>query len=577
MLAEKGLNLESVAGMLKGGKRGPAIVRGKGELSLMFRMAAHRVSPVMPPEDKPANKPMTSAELGLMRLWINEGASDDSDPGEAGNAAPRSIVLGDLPPGVQPINAVDMTVDGARVAAGRANLVQVYDVDSGLEIVSLGGHKDLIQSVRYSPDGQLLAAGSYQIVTIWTAPAGGSLKTLAGHGGPILALVLAPDGSTAYSGGQDKTIKVWNLAEGKLLRTFTAPTPVTALAMVPGGKMLLCGGSDGTVRWLDSADGRERILRKWHNGCSARPGRVHGFAVRSGAYRIGGGGWSRAGVHTEIRRLGGIFAGGAGWSQGTGAGVSHYSRRRRPSSPAVTTQRSGDGMHATAKLRGLALTTGHSGSIVAVAISPDGQMILTGSADRTARLFALSDGKLLRTFAHPTGRVHSVAFSPSGDRIASADERGGSQGLGDSDRPGRDRIRAHRSRRRSDSAANEGCVQRSGVDRVGFGRWNAQDLAIRGDVDAAQDAGLACLPGAGSRLQPGWRLAGGRRGRAFAVGRGEDLGGWQRTAGPFVAIAALGHGVRATVQPRRHEACFGVSGQVSEGNQRRRRQAGAVV
>ena len=60
-------------------------------------------------------------------------------------------MLGDLPPGVQPINAVDMTADGTRVAAGRANVVQVYDVDSGLEIVSLGGHKDLIQSRAVQP------------------------------------------------------------------------------------------------------------------------------------------------------------------------------------------------------------------------------------------------------------------------------------------------------------------------------------------------------------------------------------------------------------------------------------------
>ena len=73
VLAEKRLSLESVAAMLKGGKSGPAIVRGKADESLMFKMAAHRVSPVMPPKDKPANKPMTSLELGLLQMWINQG------------------------------------------------------------------------------------------------------------------------------------------------------------------------------------------------------------------------------------------------------------------------------------------------------------------------------------------------------------------------------------------------------------------------------------------------------------------------------------------------------------------------
>ena len=160
--------------MLKGGKRGPALVPGKADESLLFRMAAHRVEPVMPPKDKPGNPPLTPEELGLLKLWIDAGAKDDSaeHAGEAKAKAPKPIVLGELPPGVQPIIAVDMTAGGARVAAGRANVVQVYDVDSGLEIVSLGGHKDLIQSLRFSPDGSLLAAGSYQIVTLWNVPDG---------------------------------------------------------------------------------------------------------------------------------------------------------------------------------------------------------------------------------------------------------------------------------------------------------------------------------------------------------------------------------------------------------------------
>src|SRR4051812_47286016 len=163
-LAENRLVLEDVAGMRKGGKRGPAIVPGKADESLLFRMAAHRVEPVMPPKDKKEATPLTPEELGRIKLWIDAGARDDSD--EDAEAA-RPVELGTLPAGVQPIVAVDLTADGTRVAAGRANRVQVYDAESGLEIVALGGHQDIIQSLRYSPDGRQLAAGSYQVVTIW--------------------------------------------------------------------------------------------------------------------------------------------------------------------------------------------------------------------------------------------------------------------------------------------------------------------------------------------------------------------------------------------------------------------------
>jgi WD40 repeat protein len=424
VLAEKALNLESVAGMLKGGKRGPAIVRGKADSSLMFQMAAHRVSPVMPPKDKPANKPMTSPELGLLQRWINEGASDDTDKDEPRNDAPRSIALGELPPGVQPINAVDMTSDGARVAAGRANLVQVYDVDSGLEIVSLGGHKDLIQSVRYSPDSRSLAAGSYQIVTVWTAPEGNVLKTLMGHVGPVLSIAFTRDGVTAYSGGQDKTIRAWNVADGKLLRTFTGPAPVTAIAIVPGGQSLLTGASDGTVRWLDAADGRERMSRKWHNAA------VLELAVFMGS------------PSTTVRAL-------SVAEDGTARRSTLEPKDTAEHPPLVLSGHKGavrssvitsDGQTFVTggddgalrlwgaldgKPQGSPIATGHTGSVLSVAASSDGKLILTGSADKTARLFARSDGKLLRKFAHQNGQVRCVAFSPNGDRIATGDERGG--------------------------------------------------------------------------------------------------------------------------------------------------------
>ena len=424
VLAEKRLNLESVSDMLRGGKRGPAIVRGKADASLILKMAAHRMMPVMPPADKPANQPMTSLELGLLQSWINEGATDDSDEIEPRNAAPRSIELGELPPGVQPINALDMTLDGARVAAGAPNLVQVYDVDSGLEIVSLGGHKDLIQSVRFSPDGHLLAAGSYQIVTIWKAPEGSLQKSLIGHAGPVLSLAITADGVTAYSGGQDRTIRVWNLAEGKLLRTLIGPVPVTAVAIASGGESLVCGGSDGTVRWLNSADGRERISRKWHNGAVLDLAAFVDSPLTS--VRIvsaGADGTARVGTLTDkhpVESTPLVLAGHKGAVRSVAI-----------ASDGETISTGGD--DATVRLwsarngqpQGAPLATGHTGSILAVAISSDGKLVLTGSADKTARLFLRSNGKLLRTFTGHNDRVRSVAFSRKGDRIATADARGG--------------------------------------------------------------------------------------------------------------------------------------------------------
>ncbi len=56
----------------------------------------------------------------------------------------------------------------------------------------------------------------------------------------------------------------------------------------------------------------------------------------------------------------------------------------------------------------------HRNAVSAVVFSPDGQTVLTGSVDWTARLWDAATGRQIgQTLAHPDA-VRSVAFSPDG-------------------------------------------------------------------------------------------------------------------------------------------------------------------
>ncbi|MFP3040601.1 caspase family protein [Treponema primitia] len=57
--------------------------------------------------------------------------------------------------------------------------------------------------------------------------------------------------------------------------------------------------------------------------------------------------------------------------------------------------------------------------IKSVAISPDGQWIVFGSANKTIKMVDTETGKKLRTLSGHSGAVNSVAFSPDGRRIVS--------------------------------------------------------------------------------------------------------------------------------------------------------------
>lgn len=63
---------------------------------------------------------------------------------------------------------------------------------------------------------------------------------------------------------------------------------------------------------------------------------------------------------------------------------------------------------------------GHTGFVFAVAFSPDGRTLASGSQDHTVRIWNAQTGQTLRTLAEHTDEVNAVAFSADGKLLASA-------------------------------------------------------------------------------------------------------------------------------------------------------------
>ena len=139
--------LEDVAGILKGGKRGPAVVAKKPDESLMFLMASRTKGPVMPPQPNSIEAPpLTPRELGIIRQWILEGA-------QAGSGGAKMVInWSPVPENIHSSYALALSPFSRFAAVGRANQIHVYDLSTQELVARL--NDPLLADLKY--DGQPL-------------------------------------------------------------------------------------------------------------------------------------------------------------------------------------------------------------------------------------------------------------------------------------------------------------------------------------------------------------------------------------------------------------------------------------
>ena len=68
-----------------------------------------------------------------------------------------------------------------------------------------------MRSVAFIPDGKSVASGSFvKTVKIWDVETGLETLTLKGHLGPVYRASFSPEGKRIVSGSSDRTIKIWD-------------------------------------------------------------------------------------------------------------------------------------------------------------------------------------------------------------------------------------------------------------------------------------------------------------------------------------------------------------------------------
>lgn len=324
-----------------------------------------------------------------------------------------------------------------------------------------GSHLSPITSVAVSPDGTYLLSASYdQTVRLWEMETGKEVRPFLGHNRSVPSVAFSPDGKWALSGGMDGTLRLWDVKTGELVRRFEGHTGwVRAAAFSPDGQFVVSGSAD----YRSQKNECDHSLRLWDVGTGKELRRMEGKgqmqSINSVAFSPNG----------QFVLFGGEYKMVGTWDVRTGKLLKQVSQ---PSANTKCVAISPDGRIAASghvwaakdsfrdgKLfdpehhvvclwdvktgRLIRTLHGHSGAVNAVAFSPDGRYVLSGSGgchhnrkppysaaeDNTLRLWDVETGKeLLRV---ETGTcINSVAFTPDGRCVVSG---GGELALGGGD------------------------------------------------------------------------------------------------------------------------------------------------
>jgi WD40 repeat protein len=345
------------------------------------------------------------------------------------------------------------------------NTARVWDAGSGDQLAILT-HETFVQDAAFVRDDFVVTADSNGLIRIWSVASGETVGELRGHRAHVSFLAVNPQQDRIVTGSDDGTIRVWRLGPGVSTLDVDRPGYQTLAGYRPDGAVFLTAGYSRQIELWDAASGA--LSARLDLGDSGRSARSAAFspdgttiAVASRLFHPDGGTrggglllldavtgehlWTNEANGSEAPMSVGFAPDGrqiaAMWSDGTarvhdssdGSEISTYVARHRSSATA------GDTLVAfspTGRLLALAdrsdgvlwdpltgtvvRTFRHDDPVTAVAFSPDGSSLVTGSADATIRSWDVETGALEMTLRGHRGYLNSVSFSPNGLFIVSA-------------------------------------------------------------------------------------------------------------------------------------------------------------
>jgi hypothetical protein len=414
------LDMTTFENLRKGGDNDDPIVPGKPDESMLVELIAAKGSKRMPPKE--GGDPLPREKVAVIERWIREGAKLDD------GLSPKADLLRELrvrwqPPPPPPaykfpvsVTALAFTADGKKLVAGGHHELTVWDVASGKLEKRIRTRAERAKAMAFLPDGKLVVAGGRPgqegDVKIYdlnsgNPKAGNSVAVLDGvndktvllaqlldSDDEILCLAVSANGKKLACGGCDRLVHVWDLSQGyakaKLEQKIENHADwVLGVAFSPDGKHLLSASRDKTAKVWD-LEKRESLLtfpdhQNTVYAVAVKPDGKLGFSVGADKQLRT---WNAGGDGKQVRAAGG---------HGNEVLRVLYDGQAKP--PLLITCGADNSVRVWNENGGAVRTlNGHTDWVYALALSPDGQRVASGTWNGEVRVWQVADGKVVQAF-----------------------------------------------------------------------------------------------------------------------------------------------------------------------------------
>ena len=246
-------------------------------------------------------------------------------------------------------------------------------------------HGSVVCCVRFSSDGAYVATGCNRMAQIFDVRSGQCVTTLEDEASDkegdlyIRSVCFSPDGQLLATGAEDKCIRVWDINNRKIITTFTGhEQDIYSLDFSRDGRLIASGSGDRTVKLWDMRHRRQALELQIEEGVTTVALSPDGRLVAAGS------------LDRSVRV----------WDTDTGTSIDSIDG---PPNGGPNREQMG----------------GHNDSVYSVSFSPQGNELVSGSLDKTIKMWELRGGsgsrpttRCIRTFEGHSDFVLSVAFSP---------------------------------------------------------------------------------------------------------------------------------------------------------------------